>query len=84
MAALMDGGPGGLLHLIYGLGGGAAVTGLLSDGAAAPFLLGQLLFQLGRHNAAGPLLDRFTILAFALIFDFVTLDSFSYSGHFTS
>lgn len=76
MAALMDGGPGGLLHLIYGLGGGATVTGLLSDGAAAPLLLGQLLFQLGRHDTAGPLLDRLTVPAFALIFDFVTFTAF--------
>ena len=76
MAALMDGGPGGLLHLIHGLGCGAAVTGLLSDGAAAPLLLGQLLFQLGRHDTAGPLLDRLTVPAFALIFDFVTFTAF--------
>ena len=76
MAALMDGGHGGLLHLIYGLGGGAAVTGLLSDGAAAPLLLGQFLFHLGRHNTAGPLLDRLAVLALALIFDFVVFTAF--------
>lgn len=76
IAALMDGGHGGLLHLIHGLGSGAAVTGLLSDGAVAPLLLCQFLFQLGRHNTAGPLLDRLTVLAFALIFDFVIFTAF--------
>ena len=44
MAALIDSGPGGLLHLIDRLGGGAAVTGPFSDGTAAPLLLGKLLF----------------------------------------
>lgn len=78
MAALINGGPGGLLHLIHGLGSGAAVMGLLSDEAAAPPLLGQLLFQLGRHNSVGPMLDRFAVLAVALIFDFIILISFSY------
>lgn len=76
MAALMDSGPGGLLHLIHGLGDGAAVTRLLSDGTAAPLLPGQLLFQLGRHDAAGPLLDWLTVPAFALIFDFVFFTAF--------
>lgn len=76
MAALMNGGHSGLLHLIHGLGCGAAVTGLLNDGTAAPLLLGQLLFQLGRHDTADPLLDRLTVLAFALIFDFVTFTAF--------
>ena len=78
MAALIDSGLGGLLHLIHGLGDGAAVTRLLSDGAAAPPLLGQFLFQLGRHDTAGPLLDRLSVLAFALIFDFIVLIALSY------
>lgn len=78
MAALMDSRLGSLLHLIHGLGSGAAVTRLLSDGAAAPPLLGQFLFQLGRHNTAGPLLDWLAILALAVIFDFVNLISLSY------
>lgn len=76
MAALMDSGLGGLLHLIHGLGDGAAVTGLFIDGVASPLLLGQLLFHLGRHNTAGPLLDRLAVLAFALIFDFVVFTAF--------
>lgn len=76
MAALMDSGPGGLLHLIDCLGGGAAVTGLLSDGAATPLLLGQLLFQFGRHNTADPLLDWLSVLAFALILDLVAVTAF--------
>ena len=76
VAALMDGSPGSLLHPIHGLGGGATVTGLLRDEAAAPLLLVQLLFQLGRHDAADPLLDWLTVPAFALIFDFVTFTAF--------
>lgn len=76
MAALMDSGPGGLLHLIDRLGGGAAVTGLLSDGAAAPLLLGQFLFQLGRHNTADPMLDMLAVLALALIFYFIVIAAF--------
>ena len=76
MTALMNGGHSNLLHLVHGLGGGAAVAGLLSDGAAAPLLLGQLLFHLGRHNTAGPLLDRLAVLALALIFDFVVFTAF--------
>ena len=81
MAALINGGPGGLLHLIHGLGDGAAVTRLLSDGVAAPPLLGQLLFQLGCHNSAGPLLDWLVVLALALIFDYITFISLFYFGH---
>ena len=45
-AALMNRGPGGLLHLIHGPNSGAAVAGLLSDGTAAPFLLDQCFFIL--------------------------------------
>ncbi len=78
IAALIDSGPGSLLYLIHGLGGGAAVTGLLRDGAAAPLLLGKLLFQLGRHNSAAPLLDWLAFLALALIFDFIVLIALSY------
>ena len=78
IAALIDSGPGSLLYLIHGLGGGAAVTGFLRDGAAAPLLLGKLLFQLGRHNSAAPLLDRLAALVLALIFDFINLISLLY------
>lgn len=80
--ALVDSCPGGLLHLIDRLGGGAAVTGPFSDGTAAPLLLGQLFFQLGRHNPAGPLLDWLAVLAFTLILDLVAVTAsldFSYS-----
>ena len=76
MTTLMDSGPGGLLHLIDRLGGGTAVTGLLSDGATTPFLLGQFLFQLGRHNSAGPLLDLLAVFALAQIFYFVAAAAF--------
>jgi hypothetical protein len=84
MAALIDSGLGGLLHLIHGLGGGTADMGLLRDGATAPLLLGQLLFQLGRHDPLDLLLRWLAVLAFSLIFYFVSLVSFSYFGHFTS
>lgn len=76
MTTLMDSGPGGLLHLIDRLGGGTAVTGLLSDGATTPFLLGQFLFQLGRHDAAGPLLNRPATRFFAFDFYFIGLIPF--------
>ena len=78
IAALIDSGPGSLLYLIHGLGGGTADMGLLRDGATAPLLLGQLLFQLGRHNSAAPLLDWLAFLALALIFDFIVLIALSY------
>ena len=82
VATVTDSGPGGLFHLFHRLGGGAAVTGPFSDGATAPLLLGQLLFQLGRYNSAGPLLDRLAVLALALIFysiSAVALFYFSYN-----
>ena len=78
MAALIDSGPGGLLHLIDRLGGGAAVTGPFSDGTAAPLLLGKLPFQFGRHSMVAPLLDWLAFLALALIFDFIVLIALSY------
>lgn len=81
MAALIDSGLGGLFRLIDRLSGGAAVTGLLSDRASAPLLLGQLLFQLGRHDTAAPLLDRLAALALTLIFDLVTLAAFFYFSY---
>ena len=84
MAALMNGGHSGLLHLIHGLGCGAAVTGLLNDGTAAPLLLGQLLFQLGRHDALCLLLGRSAALLFAFPFDFIRLIPFFYFGYDTS
>ena len=80
-ADLMDGCFGGQLHLIDRLGGAAAISGLLNDEAAAPFLLGQFLFQLGRHNPVGPLLDWLVVLALALIFDFVAVSTFFYYSY---
>lgn len=76
MAALIDSGLGGLFRLIDRLGGGAAVTGLFRDGAAAPLLLDQLLFQFCRHDTAGPLLGQLAVLAFALVFDLVAVAAF--------
>lgn len=79
--ALVDSCPGGLLHLIDRLGGGAAVTGPFSDGTAAPPLLGQFLFQLSCHDTASPMLDRLSVLALALIFDLVVATAFFYFSY---
>ena len=80
-AHIDGGGLGGLLHLLHGpgaavgaggAGGGGAggigetAAGYLGGGVApAPLPLGQLLFQLGRHDAAGAGLGGLTTLFLA-------------------
>ena len=94
-ARVNGGGLGGLLHLLHGPGaavgtggadgGGAGAAGEIVarylGGGTAPalFPLGQLLFQLGRHDAAGGGLGRFAALLFA--FYFLGLVSFLYFGY---
>ena len=94
-ARIDGGGLGGLLHLLYGPGAavGAGGAGVGGDGCAgeiaagylgggmAPALvpLGQLLFQLGRHNAACAGLSGPAALLFA--FYFLGLVPFLYFGY---
>ncbi len=94
-AHIDGGGLGGLLHLLHGpgaavgaggAGGGGAggigetAAGYLGGGVApAPLLLGQLLFQLGRHDAAGAGLGGLTALFLA--FDLIGLVPFLYFGY---
>ena len=89
------GGLGGLLHLLHGPGaivgtggaGGAAagdageiIVGYFGDGTIPTlFPLGQLLFQLGRHNAACAGLSGPAALLFA--FYFLGLVPFLYFGY---
>ncbi len=79
LACLLDSGPSGLFHLVNSfINGTGAAAGLLRNGAAPTFLLGQFLFQFSRHNTAGLLLDWLTTLPLALVLDFVPLFAFSY------
>ena len=79
----LDSGPGGLLHLLHGLGGRAGVADRLAAGgtAGAPLLLGQLLPHFRRHHTAGLILNQPSGLALALVLDLIVWFSLLCFGH---